>query len=191
MSSPAFSASASAARAAIRGACPPRTKSTAGTLVGDEGLRHVGNPVAGRRLDVAVFGREVAEHGRKERGLAAAVGADEADALARRRSERRMTVEDAGAAGERKVEKSEHDAGLLFEVVEERFLRDEEDLSSPPEVASQMISRPGKAASTASAPSPTSTMIMPPSLRCAAASGSMRRTTSMPSSPAPSAMAGS
>lgn len=73
-------------------------------VVGDEGLRHVGDAVAGRRLDVAVFGRELAEDGRKERGLAAAVGADEADALGGRRGERRMTVENAGAARERQIE---------------------------------------------------------------------------------------
>ena len=71
-------------------------------------LRHVGDAGGGRRLQFAGVDRQFAEDGREERRLAAAVGADQADALAGRRDQRDVAVQRACAARDGDVDQPEH-----------------------------------------------------------------------------------
>ena len=77
-------------------------------VLGDKALRNVRNALGRRRLDFAVFGREVAENGGKKRRFAAAVRTDEPDALAGRCGEIGALVEQARAAHEREVLQTKH-----------------------------------------------------------------------------------
>ena len=70
----------------------------------DDALRHVRDALARRRLNLAVLKRQLAENGGKKRGLAAAVGADQRNALAVGGSERDVFVEHVGAACNGRIE---------------------------------------------------------------------------------------
>ncbi len=76
-------------------------------------LRHVGDARGGRRLQLAPVDRQFTEDGREQRRLAAAVGADQADALAGRRDQRDVAVQRACAARDGDVDQPEH-RGTVF-----------------------------------------------------------------------------
>ena len=71
-------------------------------------LRHMSDATDRRRLDIALFGGQIAEHRGKQRGLAAAVGANQPDALARCSDQRGAAIERLGTSRQRDIDQSKH-----------------------------------------------------------------------------------